>query len=233
MSHGNILIIEDDQVLNKQLAELLCKEGFNTEQCHDGEQGLLIALKKKFDLILLDVLLPSLNGFSLLNQLRKVSQTPVMIMSACGAEKERIEGYSKGADDYLPKPFNLKELMLRIDVLLRRSKHSYKTSCEQNNQGERINIGELSINKASYCVVYAGQNVVLTPLQSRLLSYLASNQGQVLSKALLYRAVLNKSYSRYDRTVDMHISRIRKKLVDLGMPPDALSTVHGKGYVFK
>ena len=121
MYAAHILIVEDDNVLSDQLAELLRSKGFVIDRCHDGEQDLLSALKKKFDLILLDVLLPSLNGFSVLKTLRKTCQTPVMMITACGAEQERIEGYTKGADDYLPKPFNLMELMLRIDVLLRRT----------------------------------------------------------------------------------------------------------------
>lgn len=229
MADAHILIIEDDEVLNNQLAELLSSKGFSIQQCHDGEQGLLTALKNKFDLILLDVLLPSLDGFSVLNQLRNVNQTPVMMITACQAEKERIEGYTKGADDYLPKPFNLKELMLRIDVLLRRTKLNYG----QGKQHEDVGIDGLSVNKISLQVVYLNNPVALTPLQSRLLYTLMDNQGKVLSKALLYRTVLDKSYSRYDRTLDMHVSRIRKKLVDVGLPHERLATVHGKGYVFK
>ena len=118
---AHILIVEDEKVLNDQLAELLRNKGFVIDQCHDGQQGLLSALKNKFDLILLDVLLPSLNGFLVLKTLREISQTPVIVITACDAEQERIEGFAKGADDYLFKPFNLMELMLRINVLLRRT----------------------------------------------------------------------------------------------------------------
>ncbi|MFT2090053.1 response regulator transcription factor [Paraglaciecola sp. 2405UD69-4] len=229
MAQAHILIIEDDQVLNNQLAELLSGKGFVTEQCHDGEQGLLTALKRKFDLILLDVLLPSLDGFSVLNQLRNVSQTPVMMLTACGAEQERIEGYSKGADDYLPKPFNLMELMLRIDVLLRRTS-SYSINQTQKNH---ISADGLYLDRVKQKITFANNEIVLTPLQFRLIWALADNQEQVLSKPLLYQTVLDKAFSRYDRTLDMHISRVRKKLVDAGMSPDRLATVHGKGYVFK
>ena len=130
MYAAHILIVEDDNVLNDQLAELLRSKGFVIDRCHDGEQGLLFALKKQSDLILLDVLLPSLNGFLVLKTLRKTCQTPVMMITACGAEQERIEGYTKGADDYLPKPFNLMELMLRIDVLLRRTYKFNATSSQ-------------------------------------------------------------------------------------------------------
>ena len=121
---ARILIIEDDVVLGAQVARLLEERGFNTEQCRDGQSGLQCALQKRFDLILLDVLLPTLNGFSILNKIRSVKQTPVMMITACGAEQERIEGYRKGADDYLPKPFNFTEMMLRVEALLRRSLHT-------------------------------------------------------------------------------------------------------------
>lgn len=121
MSAARILIIEDDITLSDQVARLLKEKGFTTTQCLDGQKGLLAALQESFDLILLDILLPSLNGLAVLNQIRKVKHTPVMMITASGAEQERIEGYRKGADDYLPKPFNFTEMMLRIEALLRRS----------------------------------------------------------------------------------------------------------------
>ncbi|MEP1384521.1 MAG: response regulator transcription factor [Paraglaciecola sp.] len=229
MGRAHILIVEDDQVLNDQLAELLRSKGFLINQCHDGQQGLLSAVKHKFDLILLDVLLPSLNGFSVLNTLRKTNQTPVMMLTACGAEQERIEGYSKGADDYLPKPFNLMELMLRIDVLLRRT----GVSSEQPFTKNSIIVNDLTLNKTGQQISYKEQNIVLTPIQFRLLFTLVENRSDVLSKAYLYQTVLERSYSQYDRTLDMHLSRVRKKLIQAGMPADCLATVHGKGYVFK
>lgn len=228
MAHAHILIIEDDIVLNNQLADLLTDKGFNIDQCHDGEQGLLTALKKKFDLILLDVLLPSLDGFSVLKKLRKVNHTPVMMITACGAEQERIEGYSNGADDYLPKPFNLKELMLRIDVLLRRSKKHYDEPTLTKNA-----VDGLVIDRINQQVLFTETLITLTPIEFRLLCALVDSQNQVLSKPLLYKTVLDRSYSQYDRTLDMHISRIRKKLINAGMPAEHLATVHGKGYIFK
>ncbi|AGH46810.1 response regulator transcription factor [Paraglaciecola psychrophila] len=228
MYAAHILIVEDDNVLNDQLAELLRSKGFVIDQCHDGEQGLLSALKKKFDLILLDVLLPSLNGFSVLKTLRKTCQTPVMMITACGAEQERIEGYTEGADDYLPKPFNLMELMLRIDVLLRRT---YKFNAKSNQQ-RVLQLDGLSLDRIHQGIAYHEQPIILTPIQFRLLWRLAESQNQVLSKAYLYQTVLDKSFSQYDRTLDMHISRVRKKLVEAGMPIERLVTVHGKGYCF-
>lgn len=229
MGRAHILIVEDDQVLNDQLAELLRSKGFLIDQCHDGQQGLLSAVKHKFDLILLDVLLPSLNGFSVLNTLRKTNQTPVMMLTACGAEQERIEGYSKGADDYLPKPFNLMELMLRIDALLRRTGMSATLPFTKNT----LSVDGLILDKVTQQISYHEQSITLTPIQFRLLFTLVENRADVLSKAYLYQTILERSFSRYDRTLDMHLSRVRKKLVKAGMPADCLATVHGKGYVFK
>ena len=228
MNSARILIIEDDKALNNQLADLLRGQGFEIHQQHDGEQGLLAALSEKFDLILLAVLLPGLNGFSVLNRLRKVRQTPVMVLSDCGAEEERIEGYSKGADDYLPKPFNFTELVLRVGALLRRS-HNCVLG---NGEHASLQTGGLRLVRAEQLVTYGNQEIAMTPIQFRLLWLLVENCDEVLSKQYLYLAVLERAFSRYDRSLDMHLSRVRKKLVDVGMPAERLTTLHGKGYRF-
>ncbi len=215
--------------LSDQLANLLRGQGFQIDQCHDGQQGLLTAISDKFDLILLDVLLPVINGFSVLNQLREVKQTPVMMITACGAEEERIEGYSKGADDYLPKPFSFTEVKLRIDALLRRSQWGSGAAVQQDFVKKA---GDLQLFRHKQQVLYAGQEIVLTPIQFRLLWILVDNQNEVLSKPYLYQAVLERAFSRYDRSLDMHLSRVRKKLVAAGMAAERFVTVHGKGYRF-
>jgi two-component system response regulator PfeR len=222
-----ILIIEDDKTFANQVAGLLSQNGFCIEQCHDGEQGLIKALAECFDLILLDVLLPTLNGFSILTQIRSVKQTPIIMMTACGAEAERIEGYQKGADDYLPKPCNFTEMLLRIDALLRRS-----IGVQERNDQRELSIDALVLNRSVLSVHYNGQSIELTPIQFRLLWLLVEHQNDVLSKPFLYQMVLERPYSRYDRSMDMHLSRIRKKLVSAGMAADRLVTQHGKGYCF-
>ena len=228
MDASRILIIEDDITLSAQIAELLQGRGFMTQQCHDGEQGLLTALQQKFDLILMDVLIPGMNGFSVLEQLRKVKQTPVMMVTARGAEQERILGYSSGADDYLPKPFSFTEMLVRIEALLRRSFRNEKPSVPGNS----LKADSLTLDRSKQLSEYEGVSVSLTPSQFKLLWVLVENRHQVLSKALLYQTVLDKPFSRYDRSLDMHLSRVRKKLEEVGMPPDKLATVHGKGYRF-
>ncbi|QHJ13258.1 Transcriptional regulatory protein CpxR [Paraglaciecola mesophila] len=225
---ARILIIEDDVVLGAQVARLLKERGFNTEQCRDGHSGLQCALQKRFDLILLDVLLPTLSGFSILNQIRKVKQTPIMMITACGAEQERIEGYRKGADDYLPKPFNFTEMMLRVEAILRRSLQTL----QKDKDASTLSVDHLLLNRAKQQVFFADCDVELTPLQFRLLWVLVENRNDIMSKAFLYQTVLDRSFSRYDRSLDMHVSRVRKKLVEAGMPPERLLTMHGKGYQF-
>mgnify|MGYP000330147599 FL=1 len=228
MSAARILIIEDDVTLSDQIAHLLEDSGFTTRQCQDGQKGLFAALQQSFDLILLDILIPSLDGLSVLNQLRKTKQTPVMMITASGAEQERIEGYRTGADDYLPKPFNFTEMLLRIEALLRRSSRDVAA----HSQPSKLQIGDLRLNRVNQGVNIGQLTLELTPIQFKLLWTLAENQGEILSKAFLYQCVLDRPFSRYDRSLDMHLSRVRKKLVETGMPPERLATVHGQGYRF-
>lgn len=228
MDATKILIIEDDITLNKQITALLKDRGFDVHQCHDGNQGLVTALRERFDLILLDVLLPNLNGFSLLSQLRKRKQTPVIMVTACGAEQERIKGYSNGADDYMPKPFSFVEMMLRIEALLRRSLNVKSNEVTRNS----IVVDEITLDRRNLKANFAGKALDLTSTQFKLLWVLLENQNEVLSKPLLYQTVLERSFSRYDRSLDMHMSRVRKKLIEAGMSPTRLATQHGKGYLF-
>ena len=228
MDATKILIIEDDITLNKQIAALLKDRGFDVHQCHDGNQGLVTALRERFDLILLDVLLPNLNGFSLLSQLRKRKQTPVIMVTACGAEQERIKGYSNGADDYMPKPFSFVEMMLRIEALLRLSLNVKSNEVTRNS----IVVDEITLDRRNLKANFAGKALDLTSTQFKLLWVLLENQNEVLSKPLLYQTVLERSFSRYDRSLDMHMSRVRKKLIEAGMSPTRLATQHGKGYLF-
>lgn len=226
---ARILIIEDDVSLNTQLAELLQARGYDVSQCHDGEQGLLTALGASFDLLLLDVLLPGRNGLSLLKLLRQHQQTPVIMLTACGAEEERIQGFSQGADDYLAKPFSFTELALRIEALLRRAMGKMTPPAdplEMHHQG-------LCLNRQRQQASFRQQPFTLTPIQFKLLWTLVQNRGEVLSKPLLYQQVLEREFSRYDRSLDMHLSRVRRKLAEAGMASDHLQTVHGTGYLFK
>ncbi len=225
MSDYSILVIEDDSVLNQQLAELLTSKGYQVEQCFDGETGLIRASSKLHHLILLDVMLPERDGFSLLNVLRKSCQTPVIMVTAKGAEQEKIQGFSQGADDYVAKPFSTTELLLRIEAILRRS----HTKVQDNSQQELI-VDGLEINYKTKKVTIHNEVLDFTPIQLKLLWELLLHRGEVLSKAYLYQKVLNKNLGAYDRSLDMHLSRVRRKLNEANWQGQRLQTSHGKGY---
>ena len=219
-----ILIVEDDQSLSDQLSGLLASRGYHVVQRYEGDQALVTALGQR-----LDVLLPRMNGFEFLEKLRKTRQTPVMMLTACGAEQERIMGYQQGADDYVPKPFSFTELLLRIEALLRRT----LGETDQRADPATLSAGELKLDRHAMTVSVQGDPVALTPIQFRLLWILVLHQSEALSKPYLYQVVLEKEFSRYDRSLDMHLSRVRRKLVEAGVAGDRLQTVHGKGYCFQ
>jgi two-component system response regulator PfeR len=226
---ANILIIEDDLELNEQIAKLLSQQGYDVYQCTKGDEGLSTALSMSFDLILLDVRLPQLNGFSVLQSLRVHKKTPVIMVTACGAEEERINGFRQGADDYLAKPFNITELLFRIEAILRRT----LIEPYQPSHQKQITVDLLQLNKHEMSIYYDQQPIKITAIQFKLLWILVTHQHDVLSKPFLYPLVLEREFSLYDRSLDMHLSRIRKKLVAAGMATNRIETVHGRGYCFK
>lgn len=225
MQPHKILIIEDDPSLNEQLGHLLRSQGYVVDQCLDGEDGLAIALKQQHQLLLLDVMLPGRDGFSLLGMLRKTCHTPVMMLSAKGAEEERIRGFSQGVDDYLTKPFSRAELLLRIEAILRRCYASTQVSST-----EFLVFDQLEINRTEQSVTANKQRLELTPIQFELLWNLMFYRGEVLSKAFLYQAVLKRNFGDHDRSLDMHLSRLRRKLIAADWQGERLRTMHGKGY---
>ncbi|MEH6493925.1 response regulator transcription factor [Halopseudomonas sp.] len=225
---ANILIIEDDRTLSGQLSQLLHHGGYAIDCQHEGPAGLQRALASEPDLVLLDVKLPGLNGFSVLKRLRAVKQTPVIMLTACGAEEERIRGLRHGADDYLAKPFSLEELQLRIDAVLRRTRPPLVA---RQGEAEHLSAGDLHLDRVQQQALVGDNLLDLTAIQFRLLWQLVAQRGEVLTKPYLYRVVLDREFSRYDRSLDMHISRIRRRLTDAGLA-DPVQTLHGRGYLF-
>lgn len=221
-----ILIIEKDEKLNNQLAKALRDHGCDVSQCNEGDNGVNRALAEIFDLILLDILLPSIYNQSLIQRIRRGKQTPIMVLSPSNSTKNRIEIFQQGADDYLPKPLNLTEVVLRVNALLRRMRGVGSMS------EKVIYIDQLALHKADQLVLFSDKNLTLTPIEFRLFWVLVKNRHQILNKQDLYHAVLERKFYQYDRTLDMHLSRIRKKLNDVGMASNRLTTVHGKGYRF-
>lgn len=222
---ASILVIEDDHTLNQQLTDMLGQAGYNVLQAFDGEEGLACAMSGHVSLIVLDVMLPKCDGFTVLAQLRTSSDIPVIMLTAKGAEEKRIRGFQKGTDDYLAKPFNSTELLLRIEALLRRC------SPELGSRLQPQQLDTLVMDPVIKQIHVDSHPLELTPIEYKLLRTLMSSPGETLSKAFLYQTVLNRAYSHYDRSLDMHLSRIRRKLNQAGWDGSRLQTVHGKGYL--
>ncbi|WP_248919032.1 response regulator transcription factor [Pseudomonas entomophila] len=223
----SILAIEDDPVLGAYLHEELQRGGFQVTWCRNGLEGLEAAGQQVFDLVLMDILLPGLNGLDALARLRRHSATPVILMSALGAEADRICGFQRGADDYLPKPFSFTELRVRIEAILRRVAIERRHHAPREWSSDTLHFDEQLTD-----VSLAGASAGLTPSEFRLLDLLHRSQDEVLSKPFLYQQVLQRGYSRHDRSLDMHVSQIRRKLKAIGYHERQIRTVWGKGYVF-
>ena len=221
---ARLLIIEDDPSLGAMLVENLTAAGYATVLLRDGEAGLMAALQADYDLLLLDIMLPSLDGLQLLSRLRHHKKTPVLLLTARGAEEDRLSGFRNGADDYLTKPFSTPELLLRIEAILRRTRQ------EQQQSPRQLSYQGLLLDLDSQRASWTDQDIALTTTEFEILAALLLEPGEVLSKPYLYQVALKKDYSRYDRTLDMHISHIRRKLDDSGLGKNAIKTVFGKGY---
>jgi two-component system response regulator PfeR len=219
-----ILAIEDDPILGTHLKTSLENRDFQVTLADDGRTGLALARESAFDLILLDVMLPELSGMELLTQLREQRRTPVLMMSALGNEAHRIQGFDSGADDYLPKPFSIEELQVRIAAILRRV--AYERSAQPAANDDSIRFDDQRCD-----VRYEGRWVGLTATEYRLMKVLHDATGEVLSKPFLYQQALRRGYSQHDRSLDMHISNIRRKLARQEVAALRLESVWGKGYV--
>ncbi|MFV0389404.1 MAG: response regulator [Pyrinomonadaceae bacterium] len=222
-----ILIIDDDEELCELVSEYLTVEGFVIDTENDGESGLQRALEGNHALIILDVMLPKLNGFDVLRGLRKESAVPVLMLTARGEDMERIVGLEIGADDYLAKPFNPRELVARIRAILRRA-----NVLGQSLEDEKVIVGDLEINKGARFVSVEGKEIPLTAVEFDLLVALASDAGQVVKKEDLSLEVLGRELSPYDRSLDMHVSNLRKKL---GLRPNGserIKTIRSVGYIY-
>ncbi|MBV6825076.1 response regulator transcription factor [Pseudomonas sp. PD9R] len=225
--YPRILSIEDDLVLGAYVHEHLGRSGFQVTWCQNGQEGLDAARRQTFDVVLMDILLPGLDGLSVLTQLRQSHSTPVVLMSALGAEADRISGFRLGADDYLPKPFSMVELRVRIEAILRRVALDRRPTPAVITPA----VDSLRFDEELFDVFYAEQAAGLTRSEYRLLETLNRNGDEVLSKAFLYQHVLQRGYAAHDRSLDMHISQIRRKLKAIDYTEREVRTVWGKGYI--
>jgi DNA-binding response OmpR family regulator len=224
-----VLLVDDDRELCRMLAEYLTPEGFRLTILHDGDEALYALGRHHFDLIVLDVMLPRLGGLDVLRTLRQKNTTPVLMLTARGEDIDRVVGLELGADDYLPKPFNPRELVARMRAILRRS----LLLEPQPGRRERIDAGPLSLHFASRTASARGQTVNLTGAEFRVLEVLMQQVGIVVSREQLTRQVLSRRLTPYDRSIDTHISNIRRKLAAVAVTEEvSIVNVRRTGYVF-
>ena len=221
MSITSILIIDDDTELCEMLSEYLQAENFLVATVHDGVEGITQALSHPYDAIVLDVMLPSADGFTVLREIRAKSAIPILMLTAKGEDIDRIIGLEMGADDYLPKPCNPRELSARLKAILRRT---HITSISNSY----LNAGTLQLNPTSRQVSQAGNKLNLTSTEYNLLEVLMKNTGQVVSKEMLSEQAMGRKLTRYDRSIDMHLSKLRHKLGD--DTQQIIQTIRGVGY---
>jgi len=218
-----ILVVDDEKQIVELLSAYLERENYRVMAAYDGRTALDIALREKPDLILLDLMLPEINGFEVCRMLRNSSSIPVIMLTARDEETDKVLCLEVGADDYITKPFSPREVLARVRAVLRR------TAGEPVNQ-ERINIGELEIDLAKHEVTRAGSPVSLTPTEFKILEAMARNPGRVFTRLQLIDYIQGYSFEGYERTIDAHIKNLRQKIEDNPKNPNYIVTVFGVGY---
>jgi two-component system response regulator CpxR len=224
-----ILIIDDDVALCELVTEYLAPLGFEIESVHRGDVGVEHALAGKPSLVILDVMLPGLNGFEVLRRIRTESKVPVLMLTARGDDVDRIVGLEIGADDYLPKPFNPRELVARIRAILRRTKSDETREPETT---KTLTVGDVELDMGTRAVSRGGEHVELTAVEFDLLEKLLRAAGRIITREELSKDVLGRSTSPFDRSIDMHISNLRKKLGHQVGAIERIKTVRGVGYIY-
>lgn len=221
---AHILIVEDDPAIRNGLADVLVFNGYSVEKEEDGEIGLQQSITQKFDLILLDVMLPSLDGFTLCRKIREMKQNqPIIMLTAKGSEDDIVTGFTAGADDYISKPFSLRELIVRIEAILRRSGKITVT--------ENLNLNGIVCDSNNLWAEYQGNRTDLTRKEMDILFYLHRHQSRIVSKKELLTEVWHYSDGDIEtRTVDIHMLKLRKKLATLSGSDTFIKTIRGEGY---
>lgn len=225
-----ILIIEDEPTLARLLSYNLSQEGYDTVLIDHGGEGLQQAASHAYDLIILDIMLPGMNGFEVLEKLRqKGVKTPVIILTARNAEDEIVKGLKLGADDYMTKPFGVGELLARVSAVLRRASGAGSMADDNAQDEQRIELGDLTIFPEKYEVWLSGESIALRPKEFEVLLYLVQRPGVVVTRDDLMNIVWGFDYVGGQRTVDVHVSSLRKKL-ELGQNTVSIESIRGVGY---
>jgi DNA-binding response OmpR family regulator len=222
-----LLIVDDDAKLCELLKDYLAPLGYAVTLVHDGRDGLTFARERAFAAVILDVMMPGLNGLDVLRELRRTSNVPVVMLTAVGDEADRITGLELGADDYLPKPFSTRELLARLRAVIRRS---VLTARQADPQPAPISVGPLWIDPRAHTATLDDQPLSLTAVEYDLLLALARTPGWVKSREQLLLDVADRDFDAFDRSIDVHISALRRKLGDDPKSPTFIETVRGAGY---
>ncbi len=220
-----VLVIDDDRELTEMLEEYLAPEGFTMDVAHDGAEGLTLALTTDPALVILDVTLPKMNGLEVLRRIRAQSKCPVIMLTARGQEMDRIIGLEIGADDYLGKPFSARELLARINAVLRRTQPDTPI-------GDILAVGDLVMDERARTVRRDGKLVELTSVEFEVLKLLLASAGEVVTREEVFEKVLQREYSVFDRSLDNHISSLRKKLGSRVGEVERIKSVRNAGYVY-
>ncbi len=227
----NLLVIDDDVELCELLKDYLEPEGFEVAMANVSKQGLELALSGEYSLVVLDVMLPDMSGFEVLRQIRASSKIPVIMLTARGDDVDRIVGLEMGADDYLPKPFNPRELVARIRAIQRR----YEPANSEDPGSalpERLVVGDMELDKGTRVVSRSGNPVEITSVEFDILEVLMRSAGKVVPRKDLVNDALGRGYSPFDRSVDVHVSSLRRKLGNRQDGLERIKTVRGTGYMF-
>ena len=228
---NRILVVDDDLDLCELLAKYLRHEGFEFDMVHNGNTGVERALSGDYSLVVLDVMLPGLNGFDVLSNIRSKSSVPVLMLTARGDDVDRIVGLEMGADDYLQKPFNPRELVARIRAILRRARL-------ESGEGataalpERLSVGDVVLNKSNRIVTRGGEQLMLTTIEFDLLEALMRSAGQIVTREELVKSILGRNFTPYDRSIDTHVSNLRRKLGHQVDGVERIRTIRSVGYIF-
>jgi two-component system response regulator CpxR len=228
---NRILVVDDDLDLCELLAKYLQREGFEVEMLHNGEQGVERAMSGDYALVVLDVMLPGLTGFDVLSSIRRKSSVPVLMLTARGDDVDRIVGLEMGADDYLQKPFNPRELIARIRAILRRARPDPSEATAQASP-ERFAVGDVEMDKGTRIVTRGGQQLPLTTVEFDLLEALMRAAGHIVSREDLVKSILGRNFTPYDRSIDTHVSNLRKKLGHYVDGIERIKTIRSVGYIY-
>lgn len=223
-----LLVVDDDLKFCRLISDYLSRYGYDVTLVHDGLAALQIALSSTWDAIVLDVMLPGLEGYGVLKRLREETQVPILMLTAMGDETDRIVGLELGADDYLPKTFSPRELVARLRAVLRRTNRSVAATGTNDLE---MTVGSISINTGSRTVTNDGELLLLTPVEFDLLVVLANARGRIKTREQLLNEIRDRHFDIYDRSIDVHISALRRKLKDDPKSPKYIRTIRSAGYM--